>query len=122
MILDKGGADNSLAHGIDRQKAIAYASVKEVIENGVLIDYDVNHKGRGYDSAVIVAPIENSKKRYVCCIVITRKEDNRFYLHEVTPIEKLQDAVFVTNSSQSPSAHLGDIANLITNITSVKNS
>ena len=38
------------------------------------------------------------------------------------PIEKLQDAVFVTNSSQSPSAHLGDIANLITNITSVKNS
>lgn len=74
MILDKGGADNSLAHGIGRQKAIAYASVKEVIENGVLIDYDVNHKGRGYDSAVIVAPIEISKKRYVCCIVITKRK------------------------------------------------
>ena len=56
VILDRDGADDSLAHGMGRTKAIAYAAVKEVIEAGVLIDYHNNHKGRGYDSAVVAAP------------------------------------------------------------------
>lgn len=77
-----------------RNKAIAYASVKDVIEKGTLISYDINHKNRGYDSAIIAAPITINNERYVCEVVITRMEDNRFYLHEVTSIEKLQDAVF----------------------------
>ena len=34
VILDRGGADDSLAHGMGRNKAIAYGAVKEVIEKG----------------------------------------------------------------------------------------
>jgi hypothetical protein len=47
-------------------------------------------------------------------------DDNRFYLHEVTPIKNLQDAVFVTNLSHSSSAHLGDIAKVLQNIVTAK--
>ena len=48
-------------------------------------------KGRGYDSAIISAPITMGGERCICEVVITRKQDNRFYLHEVTPIKKLQE-------------------------------
>ena len=49
-------------------------------------------------------------------------ENNRFYLYEVTSIEKLQDAVFLTNLGLSPSAHLGVAANVLQNILSAKDS
>lgn len=78
VILDKKGADDSLAHGIGRKKAIAYAAVKDVIEQGVLIDYDFNHKGRNYDSAVVSAPIQIKEERFICSVVITKMQDNRF--------------------------------------------
>ena len=85
VILDRGGADDSLAHGMGRNKAIAYAAVKDVIEYGVLIDYHTNHKGRGYDSAVISVPIEMGGERFVCNVVIHKNlVNNKFYLHEVT--------------------------------------
>ncbi|MBO7233344.1 MAG: hypothetical protein J6V16_09380 [Bacteroidales bacterium] len=89
VILDRNGADDSFAHGIGRNKAIAYAAVKEVIEQGVLIDFDKNHKNRNYDSAVLSAPIEIAENRWICSVVITKKEDNRFYLHEVVEQKKL---------------------------------
>lgn len=122
VILDEKGAEDSLSHGIGRNKAIAYAAVKDVIENGVLIDYDKNHKGRDYDSALIAAPITIGGERYICEVVITRKQDNRFYLHEVTSVKKLQDAVSLTNSGQSPTAHQGVIAKVLQNIISASDN
>ena len=122
VILDEKGAEDSLSHGIGRNKAIAYAAVKDVIENGVLIDYDKNHKGRNYDSALIAAPITIGGERYICEVVITRKQDNRFYLHEVTSVKKLQDAVSLTNSGQSPTAHQGVIAKVLQNIISASDN
>ena len=122
VILDEKGAEDSLSHGIGRNKAIAYAAVKDVIENGVLIDYDKNHKGRNYDSALIAAPIAIGGERYICEVVITRKQDNRFYLHEVTSVKRLQDAVSLTNSGQSPTAHQGVIAKVLQNIISASDN
>ena len=92
VVLDRDGAEDSLAHGMGRLKAIAYAGVKGVIEGGIVIDYDVDHKGRGYDSAVVAAPIEISGDRYICYVVITRKKNNsRYYLHEVWTEKNLTD-------------------------------
>ena len=113
VILDHKGADDSFAHGMGRNKAIAYAPVKDVIERGVLIAYDIDHKKRNYDSAIVAAPITISGERFVCEVVITRKLDNRFYQHEVTPIKKLQNAVSLTNLGQSPTAHLGVSAKIL---------
>ena len=116
VVLDRKGAEDSLAHGMGRKKAIAYAAVKEVIEQGILIAYDVNHKKRGYDSAIIAAPIRIAGNDFVCEVVVTRLDDNRFYLHEVTQKNKLQDAVFLTNLGRSPSAHLGVAAKVLQDI------
>ena len=117
VTLDKKGAEDSLAHGMGRLKAIAYASVKDVIENGIVVDYDINHKNRNYDSAMIAAPIKIGDERYICQVVITVKNgDSRFYLHEVTPQKNLLDAVSVTNLAQRPSAHQGDFAKVLKDI------
>ena len=119
VILDRGGADDSLAHGMGRNKAIAYAAVKDVIENGVLIDYHTNHKGRGYNSAVISAPIEIGGERFVCNVVIHKNlVNNKFYLHEVTQ-KNLLDEVFLANLAQKPTSS-GDLAKVLQNIVTTK--
>lgn len=58
VTLDEKGARDSFAHGIGRTKAIAFAAVKDVIEHGVVIDFHRNHKGHGYDTAVVIAPLK----------------------------------------------------------------
>lgn len=84
VVLDKGGADDSFAHGVGRLKATAYASVKDVIEKGILINSDLDHKERGYNSHLIAAPITIAKDRYICLVVIKQNtKECRFYLHEV---------------------------------------
>lgn len=66
--------------------------IKDVIENGILLDYNINHKDRGYDSAVIAAPIEIAGERYICYTTIIRnKKGNRYYLHEVWTQKNLTD-------------------------------
>lgn len=122
VILDRKGADDSLSHGMGRNKAIAYAAVKEVIENGVLVDTHTNHKGRGYNTAIIAAPIEINGERYVCMVVVRRNvNENRFYLHEVTAQKNLRNDAFVTNPAQKP-ASVGDIANVLQNIVSASDN
>lgn len=115
-------ADNTLstlddiAEQYNQRIAIAYAAVKDVIENGILTDYDTNHKGRGYDSAVIAAPIEIAGERYICQVVIKRnRKKNRFYLHEVTLQKNLLNDAFVTNLAQKPTSQ-GDLAKVLQNI------
>lgn len=115
VILDRNGADDSLAHGMGRNKAIAYAAVKDVIENGMLINYDTNHKGRGYDSAVIAAPIEISGERYICYVTIKRnKKENRYYLHEVWAQKSLTNVR--SNAAQKQPSHLQGTAKVLQNI------
>lgn len=118
VILNKKGVDDSIGHGVGRNKAIAFAAVKDVIENGVLVDYDKNHKGRGYDGAVISAPIEIKEERYICSVVITRMKDNRFYLHEVIEQKKLSDEG--SNSVQRQPQRLKAFAKILQNILSAK--
>ena len=119
VILDKKGADDSLAHGMGRLKAIAYAAVKDVIECGVLIDYDINHKERGYNSFIVVAPISIAKKRFVCCVVIRRNLlENKFYLHEVIKKEELLSEG--SNTAQKQPQRLKVFAKILQNILSAK--
>ena len=120
VILDKKGADDSLAHGMGRKKAIAYAAVKDVIEKGILIDYDFNHKGRNYASAVVCAPIQIQNNRSICYVTITRKENsNRYYLHEVWTEKSLTSAR--SNAVQGQPSHLQGTAKILQNILAAKN-
>ena len=119
VVLDREGADDSLAHGMGRLKAIAYAGVPNVIKNGVIIDSDINHKDRGYNSYVIAAPIEIAKEKYICEVVLKQnRNETRFYLHEVTEQKKFLDRAFVTNLAQKP-AHQGTMLNILDKTLSV---
>lgn len=119
VTLDRKGADDSLAHGMGRKKAVAYAAVKDVIEKGVLLDSDRNHKGRGYDSHVVAAPIKINGKDYICSVVIiVSKSGNRFYLHEVTPKENLQNQSFFNKFGSKAYSEIGDLAKVLQKIIS----
>ena len=103
VVLDKKGVEDSLAHGMGRLKAIAYASVKDVINKGVILDIDENHKERGYNSYVVAAPIKIKDEDYICEVVLKKnKNETRFYLHEVTEQKKFLGQAFLTNLAQKP--------------------
>ena len=93
VLIDRRGIKDDIAHGIGRKKAAAFVAVPDVIQKGKIVDYQKNWKGRGYDTAVIVAPvnvIENSQENryFMGVVVIQNKENNRFYVHEVASIKK----------------------------------
>lgn len=88
VILDRRGVKSDVAHGIGRKKAAAFAAVPEIIEHGRVIDYKTNWKNRGYDTAVVAAPVMIGDEVYIAGVIMTRSNrTNRFYLHEVMAIK-----------------------------------
>lgn len=87
IILDVKGVKNSMGHGLSRLKSVAFAAVKDVLENGVVLmpmDY-YNIHGKKQQTGVISAPITIDGERYICMVeVIRNRENNRLYTHEVT--------------------------------------
>ena len=92
IVLDKDTVKASMSHGIGRLKASAFMAVKDVIEKGFIFNRETNWKGRGYDTAVIVAPIKIGGESYTCEVVVKKSDKrNSFYLHEVEIKETLED-------------------------------
>ena len=81
--LSKRGVKDSLGHGMGPNKAAAFAAVKEVLENGKVIDFENRWKGRDYDTAVVAAPITIKGENYYMGVVVRRSNVQRYYLHEV---------------------------------------
>ena len=84
VTINERSVRRDIAHGIGRAKAVTFAAVPSVIENGRQIDFESNWKGRGYDSYVFAAPVKiGTKTDYVAAVVLKDRAENRFYLHEV---------------------------------------
>lgn len=84
IILNRQSVKDSLAHGIGSKKAAAFAAVRDVIEKGRVFDYQINWKGRNYDTFVIAAPITIGGDGYICEVIVKKNKDStQFYLHEV---------------------------------------
>ncbi len=91
--IDAEGVKDSLGHGIGRIKAAAYAAVPQIIEKGKICNRQKNWKDRGYDTVVIVAPVEIAGIPYVGEVVVEQRTNRQgFYLHEVEIKEKLANA------------------------------
>ena len=87
--LKDNGINDSIRHGLGKDKAVAFAAVPNVIKNGVIINYEQNYKGRNYDTAVLAAPITiNNAPYYEAVVVMRNKQNQRFYVHEVITEEK----------------------------------
>lgn len=128
VLLDRKGVKNDVKHGMGNIKNVAFAAVKDVLENGIIIlpldNYNTN--GKKQKTGIIAAPITIDKERYVCAVeVIANVKDNRLYVHEAFATKKLQENV-ATNQvrdGKTASPHsLGDIAKLLKEIVTVKES
>lgn len=94
VVLDLKGVEDSIAHGIGRLKSAAFMAVPDVIEKGFIFNREENWKERGWNTAVIVAPIKLGEDDYVCEVVVKKvRGQQRFYLHEVER-KKTLDGVF----------------------------
>jgi len=101
VTLDKKGIKNDMAHGIGRLKACSFAAIKDVLENGVVINpmkqYHTNQKKN--PTGMIAAPIMIGDEKYVCVVeVIANRQINRLYVHEVTLTKNLQGDVADSNA------------------------
>ena len=112
VVLDLKGVEDSIAHGVGRLKSAAFMAVPDVIEKGFIFNREENWKERGWNTAVIVAPIKLGEDDYVCEVVVKKvRGQQRFYLHEVE-IKKTLDGVFKSvanngNASQVSKLILG---------------
>ncbi len=93
ITLDNKSIKDDIAHGIGRDKVISFKGVKDVIEKGEIIDYKKNWKNRGYDTAVIVAPVnfkegDNLTKYDEFVIVRLQSDTKKAYVHEVLSIKQ----------------------------------
>ena len=86
--LRRRGIKNDISHGIGREKAASFMAVPDILQKGKVVDYQTNWKGRGYDTAVIAAPIKIAGVDYLAGVCVKRTSaDNDFYVHEVLPIK-----------------------------------
>lgn len=119
---------NDLAHGYGDKKVAAFATVKDVIENGKVLRYSKDWKGRGYDSVSIGAKInitdgENAGQYYEVCVIKVDRT-NRMYLHEVD-IEKADSVPFNYAQAEPAKKHSGynylPISSIFDRLRNVKN-
>ncbi|MBQ7262482.1 MAG: hypothetical protein IJR14_02065 [Synergistaceae bacterium] len=106
--LDRRGIRDSLGHGIGKEKIAAYALVPDVIKNGFVYMREHNWKGRGYDTAVLIANVQIGGDDYICEVVVKRSLNRQgFYLHEVE-IKKGLNSAFLTvlNNGAPPKPRL----------------
>lgn len=113
--LGRRGVKDSLAHGYGQKKIAAFASVPDVIQDGVQIDYQPNWKGRDYDTYIIAGDVTiGGEPNTVGVVLIRRKNDSRFYLHEVTTTKNGDATSFQTGATEETSARLpGDVTSPI---------
>jgi len=103
--LDLEGVKSSIGHGIGSLKSAAFACVEDVIRNGIVFDRQENWKGRGYDTAVIAAPVTIKDVEYICEVVVEQRSNRQgFYLHEVEIKKKLEDVFKTSTEGGTPQA------------------
>lgn len=88
--LNKQGVRDSYGHGYGPLKVLLFASVPDVLKKGKIIAYTENRNDKGYDTAIIAAPVHvnNGKLEgdyYVGAIIkLYNDGHNKFYTHDGT--------------------------------------
>ncbi len=90
VMLTTKGAGESISHGNGAAKQYAFVAVKNVIESGIEIFSDPNHKGKKYDTVTFAAPIDFFGKKIGMAVVVKKYHqgnDINFYIHEICDSE-----------------------------------
>lgn len=106
VTLSKKGVKDSIFHNaLTRRKADTFAVVPDVIEKGVIIDYQPSWKGRDYDTAMIVAPttlINDSgvPEEYITGVIVRRNKDmQKFYTHDAVSVKQNEPSLETRETS-----------------------
>lgn len=115
IVLDRRSVKDDISHGIGRKKAVAFAAVPDVLRDGKVIDFQEDWKGRGYQTAVVSAPIYIGEEKYFVGAVVSRNDgETRFYVHEVLAVEQKEgQAPFKTGTSQKSGTPGGDYPSIL---------
>ena len=81
--------------------------VPEVIKRGIVFDRQKNWKNRGYDTYVLIAPVEINGEKYFEEVVVKRSEERQgLYLHNVEIQKRLEDVLKTAINGTSPTSNL----------------
>lgn len=105
--LNKSGAKSTLFHGFGEDKLVAVTAIKDVIEQGKVIDHTTNYKNKNYDRYIISGLGKiNGSNCYVSVVIKSypnnKNMNSKFYLHEVTKIETNTHIMTGTQLSENP--------------------
>jgi hypothetical protein len=135
IILDKQAVEDDFAHGVGRNKAIAFAAVPNIIQKGIVILPLGQHKvGEKILSAMVAAPVRIRNEEFIGVIVLRQYKsgNNKLYVHEVTLKNKLLETVHqevqikkLSEGSSNPALQIpatnqGVITKVLQNIISAK--
>jgi hypothetical protein len=104
--VDERAVKDSIAHGVGRIKAMAFAAVPDVLQRGLLVDTVPFRDGpAGSTMSMFAAPIAIGGAPYVA-MVLVRSDANarRMYVHEVVLRERLQSGAFETGAGAAGKA------------------
>lgn len=87
--LNKDGIRHLISQGLTTRRAAIIEAIKPVLENGEIIQVDNNHKGKGFDGALIAAKIEWNEQPYYMGVVIKQeKGTNTYYMHDAVLVQE----------------------------------
>jgi len=99
--IDKQAVQNTLSHGIGREKAIAFAALPIVLSCG-RITYNEPMRGSTTGGQVyhVAAPVRIAGSDFICAVLIKSDQNlSRVYVHEVFSKEKLRRSAFKTGAA-----------------------
>lgn len=99
VLLNARSVKDSMAHGMNADKAMAFEAVPSVLENGVIV---AQTEHDGMTSYFVSAPV-NIMGREDIVTALVRKDvnANRFYLHSVTTKENLLNAAPIESAADA---------------------
>ena len=91
VIFNESRVKDSLSHGFGQKKLDAIQAVPEVIKMGKIVEMSSDFYGKPKENIVIMAPIQIEKEISILATRIVKNigNSNRFYVHEVLDIPRL---------------------------------
>ena len=99
VVLNARSVKDSMAHGMNADKAMAFEAVPSVLENGVVV---AQTEHDGMTSYFVSAPVNIiGREDIVTALVRKDVNANRFYLHSVTTKENLLNAAPIESAADA---------------------
>lgn len=83
IVVDKKRIRKALMYAKSESEVMAFAALEDVIRNGTAIDGHSDHKGRGYETVTIAAPVVINGTRFNMAAVIRKDVDNYYKVHRI---------------------------------------